>query len=139
MAGYSGTPLIKKLGVKEGFRVAIVDGPATFLKALGELPAGATVVSRLTGPLDLVVLFAETEQRLAKKFPMLADKLNANGMIWIAWPKKSSGVATDLSFGSVQQMGLGCGLVDVKICAIDEIWSGLKFVYRLKDRSKRSC
>jgi hypothetical protein len=138
MAGYSGTPLIKKLGVKEGFRIAIVDGPATFLKTLGELPAKVTVVSRLQGPLDLVVLFAESEQRLAKKFPMLADKLTVNGMIWVAWPKKSSGVPTDLLFDSVQRIGLGCGLVDVKICAIDEIWSGLKFVYRLKDRSKRS-
>ena len=138
MAGYSGTPLIKKLGVKEGFRIAIVDGPATFLKTLGELPAMVKVVSRLRGPLDLVVLFAESEQRLAKKFPMLADKLTGNGMIWVAWPKKSSCVSTDLLFDSVQRIGLDCGLVDVKICAIDEIWSGLKFVYRLKDRSKRS-
>ena len=138
MAGYSGTPLIKKLGVKEGFRIAIVDGPATFLKTLGEMPAMVTVVSRLQWPLDLVVLFAESEQRLAKKFPMLADKLTGNGMIWVAWPKKSSGVPTDLLFDSVQRIGLDCGLVDVKICAIDEIWSGLKFVYRLKDRSKRS-
>ena len=138
MAGYSGTPLTKKLGLKEGFRVAIVNGPSNFLKTLGELPAGAKVVARAAAPLDLVILFTESQEHLAKKFPIHAEKLTANGMIWVAWPKKSSGVATDLSFDSVQRIGLGAGLVDVKICAIDEIWSGLKFVYRLKDRPKRS-
>ena len=137
MAGYSGTPLIKKLGIKEGFRIAIVDGPSNFLKTLGELPASTKVVSSVAAPLDLVILFTESEQQLIKKFSLLAEKLTANGMIWVGWPKKSSGVPTDLSFDSVQRIGLGAGLVDVKICAIDEIWSGLKFVYRLKDRKKR--
>jgi hypothetical protein len=81
-------------------------------------------------------LFVDREQTLAKQFPILANKLQSNGMIWVAWPKKSSGVATDLVFEKVQRIGLDSGLVDVKICAVDDVWSGLKFVIRLKDRKK---
>jgi len=84
--------------------------------------------------LDIILFFVTTERTLAKDFAKLAARLTANGMIWIAWPKKSSGVATDLSFERVQRIGLDAGLVDVKICAVDDTWSGLKFVYRLKDR-----
>src|SRR5262245_33221775 len=131
MAGYSGTPLIKKLGLKEGFNVAFVNSPENFLYDLGDLPAGITISPRPKSPADLIVLFTKKEEHLVKKFTACADKLNRNGMIWVAWPKKSSGVATDLSFESVQRIGLKAGLVDVKICAIDEMWSGLKFVYRL--------
>jgi hypothetical protein len=87
--------------------------------------------------LDLVLLFVTTERALARDFAKLAEKLATNGMIWIAWPKKSSGVATDLSEGRVQRIGLDAGLVDVKICAIDDTWSGLKFVIRLRDRKSR--
>jgi len=134
MAGYSGTPLMKKLGVKEGFSVGLVNAPKTFRKDLGRLPAKAKIVASLSGPLDLVVLFAESATGLASRFAILAEKLNPNGSLWLAWPKKSSGVLTDLSFDVVQRIGLDCGLVDVKICAIDETWSGLKFVYRVKDR-----
>ncbi|PWT82573.1 MAG: DUF3052 domain-containing protein [Acidobacteria bacterium] len=136
MAGYSGTPLLKKLGVKEGFRITLADPPESFLKELALLPQGATIVSRPSSPVDLIVLFVSSERRLKEKFQPYARKLKANGMIWVAWPKKSSGVATDLAFDNVQKTGLTAGLVDVKICAIDEIWSGLKFVYRLSDRAK---
>lgn len=104
------------------------------MQLLGPLPKDTTIVKRLNGPLDLIVLFVDREQSLAKQFPILAEKLVSNGMIWIAWPKKSSGVATDLIFEKVQRIGLDCGLVDVKICAVDEVWSGLKFVIRLQDR-----
>ena len=138
MAGYSGTPLLKKLGVKEGFRIALADPPESFLKELALLPQGATIVSRPFLPVDLIVLFVSSERRLKEKFQPYARKLKANGMIWVAWPKKSSGVATDLAFDNVQKTGLAAGLVDVKICAIDETWSGLKFVFRLKDRKTRS-
>jgi len=138
MAGYSGTPLLKKLGVKEGFRIALADPPQSFLKELEDLPQGATVVSRTSPPVDLIVLFATSERKLKQKFQSYAQKLKANGMIWVAWPKKSSGVASDLVFEKVQKTGLQAGLVDVKICAIDETWSGLKFVYRLQDRSRIS-
>jgi hypothetical protein len=94
-------------------------------------------VGHLPKPLDLIILFTDSSQTLRIEFPILAEKLNANGMLWIAWPKKSSGVPTDLGFDIVQQTGLQAGLVDVKICAVDEIWSGLKFVYRVKDRKAR--
>jgi hypothetical protein len=137
-AGYSGTPLIKKLGIKEGFRVGLVQSPRTFLKMLGKLPDKSKVVSNLSPPLDVIIVFVKAEGELRMKFPVLAEKLTANGMIWVAWPKKSSGVATDLSFDPVQRIGLDCGLVDVKICAIDETWSGLKFVYRVRDRAQRA-
>ena len=141
MPGYSGTPLPKKLGIKEHLRLAFINAPKDFEAYLGPLPSGAEVVKRLSNsskakPLDLVVLFVTSERALAKDFAKLAEKLATNGMIWIAWPKKTSGVGTDLTFNSVQRIGLDAGLVDVKICAIDDTWSGLKFVYRLKDRAK---
>lgn len=136
MAGYSGTPLPKKLGVKEGSRIGLVNAPKSFLPQLGKLPSNASVLSTLTAPLDLIVVFVDREKTLALRFPVLAEKLSTDGMIWVAWPKKSSGVKTDLVFDNVQRIGLDCGLVDVKICAIDEIWSGLKFVYRVKDRKR---
>jgi len=137
MAGYSSTPLAKKLGIKEGSRIALVNAPKEFQSYLGELPDRVEFVKRPTKLLDIVLFFVVTERALARDFAKLAEKLTTNGMIWIAWPKKSSGVTTDLSFEHVQRIGLDAGLVDVKICAIDETWSGLKFVYRLKDRATR--
>jgi hypothetical protein len=94
-------------------------------------------VGQLSKPLDLIILFTDSERRLKLEFPVLSEKLGVNGMLWVVWPKKTSGVPTDLSFDIVQQTGLQAGLVDVKICAVNEIWSGLKFVYRLKDRKSR--
>lgn len=137
MAGYSGTPLAKKLGIKEGSRIALVNAPKDFRSALGELPDNVEFVSRPTKSLDIFLFFVMSERVLARDFANLAEKLVTNGMIWIAWPKKSSGVTTDLTEQRVQRIGLNAGLVDVKICAIDETWSGLKFVYRLKDRANR--
>ena len=134
MAGYSATPLVKKLGIKDGFHVALVDSPKDFQKELGTVPPGVKFKTSTSKPLDLVLLFVRSESELERKFLPLAANLNANGMIWVAWPKKSSGVPTDLSFNNVQRIGLDAGLVDVKICAVNDIWSGLKFVYRLKDR-----
>lgn len=138
MAGYSGTPLAKKLGVKENFRVGFVDPPKAFQKELGSLPVGVNIsIGRLAKPLDLIILFTNSQRTLKTKFPKLAQKLRANGMLWVAWPKRASGVSTDLSENDVRQIGLDAGLVDVKVCAVNEIWSGLKFVYRLKDRMSR--
>jgi len=135
MAGYSETPLAKKLGIKEGLRIGLVNSPKGFKKELGTLPPDVKLLlGQLPKPLDLIILFADSELTLKSQFSLLAEKLSTNGTLWIAWPKKSSGVLTDLSFGVVQQIGLREGLVDVKICAVNEIWSGLKFVYRLKDR-----
>jgi hypothetical protein len=134
VAGYSSTPLAKKLGIKEGSRIGLVNAPRGFRSELGELPENVEFVARLTNSLDIILFFVSTQRELARDFSKLAKKLVSNGMIWIAWPKKSSGVTTDLAFESVQRIGLEAGLVDVKICAVDDTWSGLKFVYRLKDR-----
>ena len=135
MAGYSGTPLAKKIGIKEGSRVALVNAPKDFQFEPKELPDSVEFEKPQAKSLDIILFFVTTERALVKDFSKLAARLNTNGMIWIAWPKKSSGVATDLTFDRVQKIGLDAGLVDVKICAVDDTWSGLKFVYRLKDRS----
>jgi len=135
MAGYSGTPLVQKLGFKEGFRAGFVNRPKGFEKELSPLPNNVeTFMGRLPKRLDLIILFTDSQRTLKREFPKLAQKLAENGMLWIAWPKKASGVATDLSDNSVRQIGLAAGLVDVKVCAVNDTWSGLKFVYRLKDR-----
>lgn len=135
--GYSGTPLIKKLGIKESARVAIIGAPDDFSNELGPLPANAEIVKSITKNFDLILLFAKSETRLIKDFERLCKKLKPDGRFWVAWPKKSSGVATDLSFDVAQRIGLAAGLIDTKICAINEIWSGLCFVVRLKDRSRQ--
>ena len=137
MAGYSGTPLVKKLGIKEGSRVALVNAPENFQTELGGLPDDVKFMKSTAKSLDLILFFVLSERILSRDFTKLASRLTSNGMIWIAWPKKSSGVNTDLTFEHVQRIGLDAGLVDVKICAIDDTWSGLKFVYRLKDRASR--
>src|SRR5262245_3917988 len=133
MAGYSNTPLIKKLGIKPGYSVIVVNAPARFLQDL-KLPADIVLNARSENSIDFALLFVKTERELLRTFKQLARRLKPAGMLWIAWPKKSSGVLTDLSFANVQATGLRAGLVDTKICAIDDLWSGLKFVYRLKDR-----
>jgi hypothetical protein len=135
MAGYSGTPLIKKLGIKSGSNVAFVNAPRDFVQTL-DLPTELTINSRSHKPLDFALLFAKGETTLAVEFSQYAAKLTPAGMLWVAWPKKSSGVITDLSETNVRSIGLASGLVDVKICAIDDVWSGLKFVFRLKDRAR---
>lgn len=137
MAGYSGTPLLKKLGVKPGFRVVLVSAPKNFKQELGTLPDSATLTSATSDALNLILLFVSSEKSLRTQFAPLAARLQKDGMIWVAWPKKASGVVTDLNFNNVQRIGLDAGLVDVKICAVNDIWSGLKFVYRLKDRARR--
>jgi hypothetical protein len=138
MAGYSGTPLVTKLGIKEGFRVGLVNSPEGFVRELTPLPNNVKILEgRLPDSLDLILFFTDSKKLLIREFAKKALKLAANGMLWIAWPKKVSGVASDLSENSVRQIGLDAGLVDVKVCAVNEIWSGLKFVYRLKDRKSR--
>ena len=138
MAGYSNTLLTKKLGIKEGSRVLLVNAPKGFELELGKLPADARFVNRASKAVDLILLFTKSQSALNNEFAKMAAKIAPNGTLWIAWPKKSSGVSTDLSFNNVQRIGLDAGLVDVKICAINDVWSGLKFVYRLQDRRKLS-
>ena len=142
MAGYSGTPLPKKLGIKEGSRVLLIDAPDGFEAALDPLPGGATI-DRQAGqagqpgpPADVIVFLTDRVSRLDEKLADLAGSLAPNGGLWIAWPKKASGVPTDVTFEAVQKAGLAIGLVDNKVCAVDDVWSGLRFVYRLKDRPR---
>jgi len=136
MAGYSGTSLIKKLGIKEGFRVTFVDAPKDFDKDLGPLPANVRVLARARRPMDFILLFAKSAATLERDFARSAALLSPTGMLWVSWSKKASGVATDLSENNVRDIGLNAGLVDVKVCAVNDIWSGLKFVYRLRDRPR---
>ena len=132
-AGYSGTPLYKKLGVKAGDRIWFSGNPRGYESEL--LKAGEFHLSpRLTASLDFAHLFTASRAELARNFPRLTSALKPAGMVWISWPKKSSGVKTDLDENIVRDLGLKAGLVDVKVCAVDEVWSGLKFVFRLKDR-----
>ena len=134
MAGYSGTPLVKKLGIKSGSNLTFVNPPAHFVDSL-DLPKGTNVCSASSRkPLDFVLLFVKSKQELAAKFSLFAAKLKPDGMLWVSWPKKASGLKTDLTDNVVRELGLSEGLVDVKVCAVDDVWSGLKFVFRLKDR-----
>jgi hypothetical protein len=136
MAGYSGTPLVKKLGIKPDCDVAFVNAPTNFVNQL-DLPSGVKVKSiAKSKDLDFILLFVKTRTALTGALDQCAHRLKSNGMIWVSWPKQASGVTTDLKENVVRDVGLVAGLVDVKVCAVDEIWSGLKFVYRLKDRPK---
>lgn len=134
-AGYSGTPLGKKLGFKSGFRVLISNDQPGFREAIEPLPEGVSFVeSAEPGALDMAVLFSKESEHFFAEFLRLKPLLKTNGMLWVCWPKKASKVPTDLVFEVVQPFGLENGVVDVKVCAVDEIWTGLKFVYRLRDR-----
>jgi hypothetical protein len=133
-AGYSGTPLPRKLGITAGSRVGLIGAPHDFDEVLGELPPGVTVRRRARGRVDVIVIFVQKRSELERRLPALTEALDPAGGLWVAWPKRSSGVATDLGEGAVREVGLATGLVDNKVCAIDATWSGLRFVYRLTDR-----
>jgi hypothetical protein len=134
MAGYSGTPLGKKLGIKEGHRVAFPAAPAGFADLLEGLPGDVTVSSRTSGPLDVIVFFTKRRAELERRLPGLRRAMDPAAGLWIAWPKRSSGVATDMSEDVVRELGLANRLVDNKVCAIDETWSALRLVIRLAER-----
>ena len=136
-AGYSGTPLPRKLGMKPGHRVAFPGAPDGFAARFDGV--GAEVRAQLRHPLDVIVLFATTAADLRRRFPAAKKALAWDGGLWVAWPKKASGVTTDLSFEVVQPLGLDAGLVDNKVCAVNEVWSGLRLVVRLKDRPKKKA
>jgi len=134
MPGYSGTPLPKKLGIKPGFRVHLQEAPAEVRAELNAELAACEIVSAGKLPIDFAMVFTKSEAALTKDFKRFARQLAPAGMLWISWPKKSSGVTTDVDENIVREIGLTVGLVDVKVCAVTEVWSGLKFVRRLKDR-----
>jgi hypothetical protein len=130
VSGYSGTPLVDKLGFKPGHRVCYVNPPEHLHALLGELPDGVRVGRRLDGPLDLVIVFVTDRRVFQQRLPALRRALAGNGMLWVAWPKKASGVQTDVTEDVVRDVALPTGLVDTKVCAIDETWSGLRLVVR---------
>ena len=135
-AGYSGTPLPSKLGIKEGHVVAPVGAPpAGFAKTLGTLPTGARVVTTADAARDVVIAFVTKRADLAKGLAAWTKAIFPAGSLWIAWPKKSSGVATDIVEDTIRQVALPTGLVDNKVCAIDETWSGLRLVVRVENRT----
>ena len=137
MAGYSGTPLPKKLGIKEQFRVLLLDSPADVKADLKDSLATCKTIKDGRGPLDFAMIFVKSAADLKKKFSQVAKQLAPAGMLWVSWPKKASGVSTDLTENDIRSIGLQAGLVDVKVCAVNEIWSGLKFVIRVQDRPKK--
>jgi hypothetical protein len=134
MAGYSGKPLVQKLGIKSGSTIAVLGAPRGYARTLGRLPLDVKRRASAVGPLDFVQFFTSEKRALERRFATLARALAPAGMLWISWPKKASGVTTDLSEDAVRAIGLAHGLVDVKVAAVDDVWSGLKFVRRLKDR-----
>ncbi len=135
MAGYSGTPLLKKLGIKPDFRIILKNEPSLYLDWLSPLPVGVTILRKSSeDDVDFVHLFVLKRDDFEKDFKVFKKNLMKDGMMWISWPKRSSKVQTDLDENLIREYGLSNGLVDVKVCAVDEVWSGLKFVYRIKDR-----
>ena len=131
--GYSGTPLHKKLGIKPGQKAWFAGAPDGYESELRKIGSFERA-TKLNKKMDFLHLFTDNRASLDREMPKLRDSLNAGGTLWISWPKKSSGVSTDLDENIVREIGLKSCLVDVKVCAVDEIWSGLKFVFRLKDR-----
>ena len=137
MAGYSGTPLPRKLGIKPGHRVLVLGAPEGFeAGVLGALPDGVRVARRASGTADVIVSFHVGQGELARRMPRLRERMAPTAGLWIAWPKRASGVATDLTEGVVRELALANALVDNKVCAIDDTWSGLRFVWR-KERRQR--
>ena len=138
LAGYSGTPLVKKLGIKPGDKLALVNEPLAFPRELIGLPPRVEMVGADDNPkpgtLDVVILFMKSQVELKKLLPAMKTKIAQNGMIWTAWPKKASRVPTDLDENIIRDKGLSIGLVDIKVCAVNEVWSGLKFVIPVKKR-----
>ncbi|HEY2410256.1 MAG TPA: hypothetical protein VGI10_29830 [Polyangiaceae bacterium] len=138
MAGYSGTPLPQKLGIKPAARVGLLGAPQGFKKTLGELPPAVKLsdATRGSGALDVIVAFVQSRRELERAVQKLKRRLEPAGGLWLTWPKKTAAIATELTEKTVREVGLASGLVDNKVCAIDDTWSGLRFVVRVQDRPK---
>ena len=136
-AGYSGTPLARKLGFKPGQRVAVVGAPTDYGRLVAPLPDGVDLADKVGRSTDVVHFFTTSKAELTKKLTVWLKLLPADAAIWVSWPKKSSKVPTDITEDTIRAVALPMGLVDIKVCAVDETWSGLRFVYRLKDRPPR--
>jgi len=130
MAGYSGTPLPQKLGIKPGLTVVAINPPANYRRLLGQIPDSITFSERLKSGSSFVHLFTSRRSEMQKKMSILRDKISDNGAIWVSWPKKSSGISTDVTEDVIREIALPLGFVDIKVCAVDETWSGLKLMIR---------
>jgi hypothetical protein len=130
VAGYSGTPLAKKLGIKPASRIFVADAPADYDELLAPMPEGVTRARKLDASVELLHLFTSSRQRLGKALGEARKTLGPEAVVWVSWPKKSSGVATDITEDTIRELALPLGFVDVKVCAVDEVWSGLKLVVR---------
>jgi hypothetical protein len=130
MAGYSGTPLAKKLGIREGMRVVLIDAPKHYAALIAPAPRGAVLSTRLTAGAELVHVFATGRRQLEAALTRAVPKLAPDGMIWVSWPKRASNVPTDITEDTIRELAFPLGLVDIKVCAVDEVWSGLKLVIR---------
>ena len=136
MAGYSGTPLAKKLGIKEGARIFLEGAPKNYLELVAPLPSGAHVAPHLDSTTALIHVFATEKARLIAALQASLAKMRPDAVIWVSWPKKASKVPTDITEDTIREVALPMGLVDIKVCAVDEIWSGLKLVLRRENRKR---
>ncbi len=132
--GYSGTSLVKKLGIKDGTQIVALNAPKQYPSLLGKLPRGSKIVAKLAKDAAFIHLFTDEQVDLKKQLSAITKSLAKDGILWVSWPKKSSGVPTDITEDTLRVIILPTGLVDVKVCAIDETWSGLKFLWRLEKR-----
>lgn len=138
-SGYSGTPLPRKLGIKEGHYLALLREPDAFRGTLGELPDGVKVTTRMprpTSPADVIVAFFTKRAEFERRLKAMMAAVDVDGGLWISWPKRASGVPTDITEDVIRDVGVAAGMVDNKVCAVDETWSGLRLVYRVKDRDR---
>lgn len=136
MAGYSATPLVKKLGIKEGQKLFLVNAPKNYFKLVSSLPPNVSILTRLAAGTDVAHIFSTTKSHLIKTLHLIFPKLKQDGTIWVSWPKKSAKVPSDITEDTIRQVALPMGLVDIKVCAVDEVWSGLKLVIRKELRKK---
>ena len=135
-AGYSGTPLAKKLGIKEGFKIRLINQPEYYFDLFTDMPANITLLKDKRSQKNFIHYFSKQAKDLQRNIPLLKNEIEVNGIIWISWPKKASKMATDVTEDVIRSIALANGLVDIKVCAVDETWSGLKLVIPVKDRGK---
>ena len=134
MAGYSGKPLVEKFGIKKEFIIVLVNPPKQYLNLVAPLPDGVTITKNITGKTDLIHLFVTTKVDLTKMLTTTLSKMKQDAVIWVSWPKKSANVPTDITEDRIRDIALPLGLVDIKVCAVDDVWSGLKLVIRKENR-----
>jgi hypothetical protein len=137
-AGYSGTPLVKKLGIKPGFKMGLINAPGNYFDLFTDLPPDITITNDVIIKKDIIHFFTKSEKEFIAMLPGLKNQIKPNGIIWVSWPKKASKVVTDITEDIIRNYALKNGLVDIKVCAVDEIWSGLKLVIPVKERNSAS-